>query len=54
MGTPPNALVFASGHVTIRQMCGAGIILNLAAVTVITALCYFLGPWLLGDARSPP
>jgi solute carrier family 13 (sodium-dependent dicarboxylate transporter), member 2/3/5 len=48
MGTPPNALVFASGHVNIRQMAGAGILLNLAAIVVITLMSYFLTPVLLG------
>lgn len=52
MGTPPNALVFASGHVTIRQMCRAGIVLNLAAIVVITVLCYLIGPWLLGTGAG--
>jgi sodium-dependent dicarboxylate transporter 2/3/5 len=53
MGTPPNALVFASGHVTIRQMAGTGIILNLCAIVVITVMCYFLAPALLGFRVSP-
>lgn len=37
-GTPPNAIVFASGHVTIPQMCRAGLVLNLAATVLITGL----------------
>jgi sodium-dependent dicarboxylate transporter 2/3/5 len=55
MGTPPNALVFASGRVTIRQMAGAGLVMNLCAVAVITGMMYFLGPWLLGySSRGTP
>jgi len=46
MGTPPNALVFASGYVRIRQMAHAGLFLNIAAILVIVLLCYFLGPTL--------
>jgi sodium-dependent dicarboxylate transporter 2/3/5 len=40
VATPPNALVFGSGHVTIPQMATQGIWLNLAAVVVISTLGY--------------
>ncbi len=48
MATPPNALVFASGHVTIPLMARAGVLLNIMGVIVISLLIYFLGGWLLG------
>ncbi|MEX2219695.1 MAG: SLC13 family permease [Phycisphaerales bacterium] len=47
MGTPPNALVFATGRVTIRQMAGTGLVLNLAAVALITAVCWWWAPVVL-------
>lgn len=47
-GTPPNALVFASGHVRVPQMWRAGIVLNILSIGVITLMMYYLGPWLLG------
>ncbi len=37
VATPPNAIVFSAGHVTIRQMAREGIALNLIGVAVITA-----------------
>ncbi|MFM7709458.1 MAG: SLC13 family permease [Ferruginibacter sp.] len=44
MGTPPNALVFASGHIRMRDMLKAGFALNLIAIILITLFCYFLQP----------
>jgi len=38
VATPPNAVVFASGHVRIGQMARAGIGLNLLAIVLVTAL----------------
>jgi sodium-dependent dicarboxylate transporter 2/3/5 len=38
VATPPNALVFASGQVSIAQMARAGLGLNLLAVLVVTAV----------------
>ncbi|MBI2258795.1 MAG: SLC13/DASS family transporter [Flavobacteriia bacterium] len=35
IGTPPNAIVFSSGHVTIKQMVKAGFLLNIIGVLVV-------------------
>ncbi|WP_206078533.1 SLC13 family permease [Poseidonocella sp. HB161398] len=43
VGTPPNAIVFGSGAVTIGQMARGGIVLNLVGVALITAFVYALG-----------
>ncbi len=42
VGTPPNAIVFGTGLVTIPQMCRAGIVANIAGVLLVTALAYFV------------
>jgi solute carrier family 13 (sodium-dependent dicarboxylate transporter), member 2/3/5 len=41
--TGPNAIVFASGHVTVPQMVRAGIVLDLLCAILLTALLYVLG-----------
>ncbi|MFN0133980.1 MAG: SLC13 family permease [Phycisphaerales bacterium] len=52
MGTPPNALVFASGHLRIMDMARAGFLLNLLSIGVITLFMYFAAPALLGFERD--
>ena len=42
VATPPNAIIFGSGRVSIAQMARAGFLMNLAAIVVITGLTYTL------------
>ena len=44
MGTPPNAIVFASGQIRFKQMVKAGFVMNIIAITLITLVCWFLLP----------
>jgi solute carrier family 13 (sodium-dependent dicarboxylate transporter), member 2/3/5 len=48
VATPPNAIVFGSGYVTIGQMVKAGVWLNIIAIILITAAMYALTGWALG------
>ena len=40
VATPPNAVVFASGHVTISQMIRSGIMVNVVGVVVTMLIAY--------------
>jgi sodium-dependent dicarboxylate transporter 2/3/5 len=43
VGTPPNAIVFSSGAVSISDMARGGLVLNLVGTVLITAACYLIG-----------
>ena len=45
VATPPNAIIFGSGRVTIPQMCRAGLALNILCIAVITVLGHLLVGW---------
>jgi sodium-dependent dicarboxylate transporter 2/3/5 len=47
VATPPNAIVFSSGYLTIPQMSRAGILLNLLAIVLITVFSQLLIPYFL-------
>ena len=42
VATPPNALVFSSGHITIPQMAKHGFLMNILSLAVITGMGYWL------------
>lgn len=47
ISTPPNAIVYSSGHIKMNDMIKAGSILNIISIIILTALCYWLTPILL-------
>lgn len=48
VGTPPNAIVFATGNVKISEMVRGGLVLNVVGVLLITIFTVLIGPFALG------
>lgn len=48
VATPPNAIVFGSGYVSISQMSKAGMWLNVAFTILTSVSAYFLVQWFFG------
>ena len=46
MATPPNALVFATGHVTIAAMIRAGMVMNIISIVLVSLAALTLAPLL--------
>ena len=46
ISTPPNAVLFASGHIKMKDMIKTGILLNLCCLVIITVLALTLIQWL--------
>jgi solute carrier family 13 (sodium-dependent dicarboxylate transporter), member 2/3/5 len=47
MGTPPNAIVFASGHIKLKHMLRAGLVMNIVSIILITLFCHYILPLLM-------
>lgn len=47
MGTPPNAIVFASGLVRIKDMIKTGFVLNIICIILITLFSWLVQPYFL-------
>lgn len=42
VATPPNAIVFGGGHITVPQMARAGLLINVIGVVLVTLVTYVL------------
>lgn len=48
VATPPNAIVFSTGAISIPQMARAGIVLNLIGIVIVTIVSLYVAPAALG------
>lgn len=51
MGTPPNAIVFGSGYIRMKDMLKAGLVLNIISIIVITLFAWILLPLIMQITR---
>ena len=55
VATPPNAVVFGSGYLQMKDMVKAGFWLNIISIILVTMMVYFVLPWMWGiDLLSNP
>jgi sodium-dependent dicarboxylate transporter 2/3/5 len=48
VGTPPNAIVYGTGHIRIGHMVCAGFVLNVVGAAIVTFYCWWLLPIIFG------
>lgn len=48
VATPPNAVVFGSGYIKMKDMVRAGFVMNLLSIVVVVIIVYFLLPLVWG------
>lgn len=51
MGTPPNAIVFASGKLKLKHMTQTGLIMNIISAILITLFCWYILPSIISQVR---
>ena len=54
ISTPPNAIVFAYGFITIKEMALTGFLLNVLGILSLTLWTVVAGPYILGDVANWP
>ena len=48
VATPPNAIIFGTGRISITDMARTGFILNIIGAIIITLATYFMGSYIFG------
>jgi len=48
VATPPNAIIFGTGRLSVMQMAKTGLVMNLIGAVVITLMMYFWGRFAFG------
>jgi len=48
ISTPPNAIVFSSGHIRIKQMVKTGFVLNIIAIIILVLASFTIIQWVFG------
>lgn len=48
ISTPPNAIVFSSGHIRMKQMIKTGLILNIISIVVLIIAAFSVIEWIFG------
>lgn len=54
VATPPNAVVFGSGQLTIAEMAKTGFVLNLVSIALVSLFVWGVLPWIWGDQLQLP
>lgn len=49
ISTPPNAILFASGYISVKQMMKAGVLINLFSLVLISIAMLTIGFWVYGN-----
>jgi len=53
VATPPNAIVFSSGYISIPRMMRAGVVLNITGIVVLSIIALTLAPAVFGEDSAP-
>ena len=48
VATPPNAIIYGAGRMTVPQMAKAGILLNLFGIILLSAVALLYAPLIIG------
>jgi len=54
VATPPNAIVFGSGHIPLGKMIRAGLVLNLIGIVLVTVTIFTLGTFIFNISGGLP